>query len=168
MISISVVLPGSPRTKKTSNRVVWGTGKRPIVLPSEAYVEWSESLMRQRWKIRGGIVEPALPILDPVAVKALIYRDRDVGDLAGYEQAIGDMIQEPQYLCASCRKRVYEFSRDDAPCCARPLLKASRPGLGLILDDVLIKSWDGTRMLVDSKNPRVEVTITVHPKGTLF
>jgi Holliday junction resolvase RusA-like endonuclease len=31
---------------------------------------------------------------------------------------------------------------------------------GIIEDDALIVSWDGTRMYVDKKNPRVEVELT--------
>jgi len=106
------VIHGQPRTKKTSNRVVTvgpmcrTCGKRtgfPKVLPSEAYVEWEMAALRECVTIKAALSARGweLPIVGPVSVEAHIYLTpaadgklrRDVGDVAGFIQAIGDMLE---------------------------------------------------------------------------
>ena len=120
------IIPGAPRTKKTHNRVVQA-GRFTKVLPSIQFVEWNESAqIHLIWVRRDHFPRP----LDvPVNVRALFYRDRDVGDAAGYYQALGDALQEAR----------------------------------IIRNDVLIKQWDGSRLLVDKKRPRIEVELTEIP-----
>ena len=66
----------------------------------------------------------------PVEVCAQVYRDANRGDLAGYIQAVGDAL---------------------AP--------YDRAAPRILRDDVQIRSWDGTRLHVDSERPRVEIVI---------
>lgn len=73
-------------------------GKRggfPKVLPSLAYEEWEAAALREcvgiKSKLRAAGVE--LPIVHPVGVEALIYRERNVGDLSNYLEAVADMLQ---------------------------------------------------------------------------
>ena len=80
-----------------------------------------------------------LPIAGLVNCQALIYRDRNTGDLLGYEEALADWLQAPKI-------------RDG---------KMVRQGAGIILDDRQIVQWDGSRLLKDAADPRIEVTLTV-------
>jgi len=95
---------GAPRTKKNSPRIVnigpmcRACGKRggfPKVLPSLAYEEWESAALREcmaiKPKLRAAGVE--LPIVAPIGIEALVYRDRAVGDLSNYLEAVGDMLQ---------------------------------------------------------------------------
>ena len=95
---------GAPRSKKNSPRVFNNgpmcrtCGKRggfPKVLPSLAYEEWEAAALRECLviapKLRAAGVD--LPIVHPVGIEALIYRDRNVGDLSNFLEAVGDMLQ---------------------------------------------------------------------------
>jgi Holliday junction resolvase RusA-like endonuclease len=98
------VIHGPPRTKKTSNRIVSigpmcrTCGKRggfPKVLPSEAYEAWESSALRECVPIKIALRAAGidLPIVHPISVEALIYRERNVGDLSNYLEAVADMLQ---------------------------------------------------------------------------
>lgn len=86
-----------------------------------------------------------LPIVGDIAVRATFYRDRSSGDLLGYEQALADFLQEP----------IYRMDKKTG----KP--KIARDGAGVIRDDVQIVSWDGSRLMKDAANPRIEVAIEV-------
>ena len=105
---------------------------RPMILPSERYEEWFKSSMTIVPIIKGHCakLDIQLPIQGPVSVQALFFRQRDyTGDLVGYEEALGDWLQE------------------------------KRNGAGLIRDDRQIASWDGSRLFVDRDRPRIEIEI---------
>jgi Holliday junction resolvase RusA-like endonuclease len=98
------VIHGPPRTKKNSQRIVSigpmcrTCGKRggfPKVLPSEAYEQWQSAALRECVPIKIALLRCGfvLPISDPISVEALIYRERNVGDLSNYLEAVGDMLQ---------------------------------------------------------------------------
>ena len=140
------VIPGPPRTKKTSNRVISIPKKGahrcarcghmpgfPKVLPSEAYEQWEAAAVLHCAIIKAALrsVGVELPITAPVSVDAQIYRDRNVGDVCGYQQAIGDMLQDA----------------------------------GIISNDSQIEDWDGTRRRIDRESPRVEIWITMLEEG---
>mgnify|MGYP000724000870 CR=1 FL=1 len=141
---IRVTLPGKPRTKKTSNRIVrFGRNKEHIkVMPSEAYEEWLDEVLSLAPIIRSQLKQAGanLPIANEVSVAAIVYRDRNQGDLIGFLNAIADAIQAPQFNDRN---------------------KCIRKGLGLIEDDRQIVCWDGSRMLVDAQRPRVELEIEI-------
>lgn len=141
--AIRIVIPGAPRTKKTSNRIV-KMGKFSKVLPSEAFMEWFKEAMRmvpaiKSFARREGI---ELPFKGPVHVKALFFLENAIqGDLVGYAQAIGDFLQEPKINFKVNPPRL------------------TRDGAGLITDDKMIASWDGSRVRIDRQNPRIEIEI---------
>lgn len=128
---ITLCIPGAPRTKKTSNRVIRARGK-VRVLPSESYSAWFADVVTFRPLIHAELRRAGvqLPLTGPVHVCATIYRAQRSGDATGFYQAIGDAIQE------------------------------KRGGLGLIADDAQIVHWDGSRLEVDREYPRVELEIT--------
>ena len=143
-MKVQFTLSGAPRTKKTHQRIV-RMGKFSKILPSEQYQAWFGSVLWQGQTITrrltaGGAV---LPLLGPVTVKALIYREANTGDACGYYQAIGDAIQGP-------------IIRNG---------KQTRDGLGIIQDDRQIANWDGSKLLKDAKNPRIEITVETLPEG---
>lgn len=169
---LNLTLPGPPRTKKTHNRIVGvgkpcrACGKREFqkVLPSEQYEEWFKAVLEDGPVIRGGLARVGfrLPIADPLEARALVYRDRDQGDLGGFLAGIADAIQEQLYGCQA------HNTRSSQPCCLKA--KVKRDGLGIIKDDRQIVSWDGSRLLIDKQRPRVELQITViaEPQASLF
>lgn len=132
---MKLVILGVPMTKKTSQDVAYHavTGK-PFIVSAAHHKKWAEIAayqLRAQW---GG--RP--PLEGPVHVRALIYRARAVGDLVGYEQAIGDVLEAPGRKAKDSTRR----------------RKAS-----VIKNDVQIDSWDGSRRLKDKHNPRIELEI---------
>jgi hypothetical protein len=92
-----LVLLAAPRTKKTHSRVV-SMGKRcPTckrgsivrVLPSEAHEEWFKAALPQARLAWAG----RKPLELPVQVAAVFYREKLLGDLAGFIQALGDLLE---------------------------------------------------------------------------
>lgn len=147
MQSIAFEVPGPPRTKKTSNRIVQirsKSGGRSFtkILPSEAFEGWFKSAMTHAPLIRARVARAGvqLPITAPVQVSAAFYRERLSGDLTGFMQALADWLQEPR--------------RSESG-------KTTRQGAGIISDDSQIVSWDGTKLLKDASRPRIEVEITI-------
>lgn len=132
---------GPPRTKKSHSRIV-KCGNFPKVLPSLAHEEWFKNAMTQAPVILDSLRATGqnLPITEPVNLAAVFYRERASGDLCGFLQALGDYLQAPRTL---------------------PSGKKGRSGAGIIADDALIASFDGSRLAKDATNPRIEVTIEV-------
>lgn len=102
------VIKGPPRTKKTSNRVVHipskGTHRCPAcghvpgtprVLPSVAYEMWERDALQQCFGIKAGLRKQGvvLPLAGQLSVNAQIYRQQASGDVAGFMQAIGDLLE---------------------------------------------------------------------------
>ncbi len=132
MNSIRIVLPGAPRTKKTSNRVFHigqkcrgcGRGSRAVVQPSKAWADWCDSLspiLRLDMRVCTGE-----PIAFAVNCAAKFYREADRGDMVGFMQGLADLLQHG----------------------------------GVVADDKWITSWDGSQLLKDARNPRVELVLT--------
>lgn len=132
-----------PATKKTSQIATMKNG-RHLILPSQRYQEWARAVLRLGPDLRRQIEAAGyqLPIKHPVEVTALFFRERNIGDLLGYEQALADILQAPRTII-----------KPDGS------VKTTRRGLGIIDDDRLIVSWDGSRPQKDPARPRVEVTI---------
>lgn len=141
---ISITIPGAPRTKKTSQRIVrFGKNREHIrVLPSEEYEAWFARTLLYKGRIRRELREAPLPLSGPIHVQAVFYRERAAGDLTGFMQAIADALQ------------VEKFRRNK-----KGQLVKVRDGLGIIQDDSQIVNWDGTRAEKDPERPRIEVTI---------
>lgn len=118
---------GAPTTKKTSNRLV-RAGRRYRVLPSKTYAQWAGRMTQaiDLWRCRSGVTT----LTAPVQVTATFYRPfNTTGDLCGYMQALGDLLQLA----------------------------------GVIDNDRLIASWDGSRLAIDRDHPRIEVAIALMP-----
>jgi hypothetical protein len=133
-----LVIVGAPRTKKNSQRVL-RFGKFNKVVPSAAAMEWSDEAARQlreQWSGRA-------PIAGAVHVRAVFYREKNLGDLVGFMQALGDVLEQ-----ATPPKKAPKR----AP--RKPPAKA-----GVIENDRQIVSWDGTRLSKDAARPRVELEI---------
>lgn len=117
---IEFEITGAPITKKNSRRRLrFGSFVKDV--PSAAYIEWRDNAALQVWAWR----RDAGPISNEVSVRAVVYGQRNVGDLVNYLQAVGDMLEE----------------------------------IGLVDNDRLIKSWDGSRLRKDALRPRVEIQI---------
>ena len=89
MPSLTFVVSGAPRTKKTHNRVV-RAGHRLVVLPSSAWCAWRDAALpalRQFAQVRGTVTWP-------VNCCATFYRDAARGDAVGYYQGLADVLQE--------------------------------------------------------------------------
>ena len=125
-LPFTITLLGAPRTKKNSLRRRNVTGDDGVTrlktIPSAAFLRWQDIVTPQLRRAAGHLA----PITSEVWVRALIYRDAAYhGDLNGYQQAIGDVLQRA----------------------------------GVIVNDELIQSWDGTRRRLDRDLPRVEIEI---------
>ncbi len=123
MLPIKLVVFGAPRTKKNHSRLV-RAGRRLRLLPSAAHERWARSAIaqqRSQWR------EP--PLVAPVAVRATFYRERNVGDLVNYLQALADALE----------------------------------AAGVVANDRLIASWDGSRLGKDTGRPRIELELALLP-----
>ena len=106
---------GPPRTKKTHGRIVTLTPKgqkreychqckrqfgRQIILPSDQYTTWEGEALAQMPLIRSKLAAAgvSLPVVGLVSIEARIYREANIGDTAGFIQAIGDMLQRAGIL----------------------------------------------------------------------
>lgn len=87
---LQLVLPGKPRTKKNSGRIV-PFGNRHIILPSEAWAAWCKAVAPQ---IRAVLLRKGISPIDyPVNCAALFYRDAERGDACGFYQGLADLLQ---------------------------------------------------------------------------
>ena len=132
----------APRTKKNSPQLIPNL-KHPLLVPSEAYRRWERAAIRallgegiiSRLAVAEGDRGPRYRfngerVQGPANCRALIFRDRAVGDAVGFYQAIGDFLELA----------------------------------GVVANDRLIVSWDGSRLLKDAARPRVELELS--PVGT--
>ena len=88
------VVLGNPRTKKTSQRIARRGDGTPFIMSAAFTKDWADSAiaqLRSHWHRCGALNQP-------VAVRALIYRDRNVGDATGFYQAIGDALQSAEVI----------------------------------------------------------------------
>lgn len=160
--ALRFTVTGSPRTKKTSNRIVrFGKDKEFIkVLPSESYEAWFAAAMTQalaicaQLRLEGHV----LPISAPVNCRALFYRDQLTGDAVGYYNALADWLQEPLYKGWNALTGKYTVAPD--PSTFSHPIKQYRKGAGIIRDDSQVVSWDGSRLLKNAGCPRIDVELT--------
>lgn len=129
---IRLIISGPPRTKKTSNRLVMAGG-RPRVLPSAAWSTWTKSAR---------ITVDGLPVswsgkLSIETGKGLLGAvPLNCAALFYRDARRGDAVGFYQGLADLLEKR------------------------GIIPNDACLVSWDGSRLLLDRQNPRVELTLT--------
>lgn len=120
---VRFTIEGCPRTKKNHLRRVRRAG-RTFSVQSEAFEAWAEGAVPQL--IRQKTRQRLQPISVAVNLRALIYREKDHGDLVNFLSAVCDVLQ----------------------------------AAGVVVNDRLIKGHDGSRPLLDKKNPRVEIELT--------
>ena len=130
------VIEGAPRTKKTSNRVFRVGGKIRIV-PSAAHDEWARAAI------------PQLQLQWARAART-VHIEHGAGRLS-----IGGPLQVP----VTVRALVYrDADRGDLTGYMQAIADALERA-GVIQNDRLIDSWDGTRRLIDRARPRVEIDL---------
>lgn len=121
---VRLVIEGPPRTKKNSLRRI-KRGRRVFTVPSEAHEAWEATAVPQLVRQSRGLTQWAIHGR-AVNMRALVYRDRAVGDLLNYLAAISDALERA----------------------------------GVVANDKLIASVDGSRLLLDRERPRVEIELT--------
>lgn len=92
-VNYRFTLPGIPRTKKTSQRVL-RMGKINKIVPSKAWIDW-------RNQCRAYVAtKPELHLFlsRPVNCRALFYRDADRGDSSGFISGLADVLEEIQIV----------------------------------------------------------------------
>jgi hypothetical protein len=131
---MTYIIRGAPRTKKNHAAIARRRDGSPFIVQCDTAKAWAKSAASQL-KAQHLIG----PIESPVHVTALVYRERASGDLVNYLQAIGDVLESPTN---------------------KQKLSKSPPSKGcVIVNDAQIVSWDGSRLLKDKDNPRVELKI---------
>lgn len=136
-MTLSFTVPGAPRTKKNHGEVVFNgprcpcckRGKFPKVLPSPQFREWNEQA--QLWLMKVKVVNPPE---GPQRRRAIAVE-------------------------VNCRALFY---RDKLTGDANGYYQALADALeeaGIVENDRLIVSWNGSLLLKDAKNPRIEVTL---------
>lgn len=153
-MELQFTLPGAPRTKKNHGIIPAAQIRRGgfvTILPSQEWRDWFEVCKLHLNRIRADLRSQGVdtPIEAHVSLTALFYRHADVGDACGFYQGLGDVL---------------EWTVKDKTD------KQFNQYLGIIKNDRQIRDWDGSRLLVDSVRPRVEVTMRVleKPQGALF
>ena len=121
---MKLVILGAPRTKKTHQRIIKVNGK-PRIIPAAANKLWAEKAI---WQLKSAWAQmrQQVPLDCNVNVRALFYREANVGDAVGYYQALADALE----------------------------------AAGVVENDRQVVSWDGSRLLKDNKNPRIELELT--------
>ena len=131
MNELRFMIPGDPRTKKNSPRILYKgarcpvckKGKLPFVKPSEAYEKYEAAAL---WQLR---CRRDKPIEQAVNVKCLYYMETQRAvDLNNLLEATCDILVKAKVLA------------DD--------------------NSRIVAGHDGSRVLYDKGNPRVEITIT--------
>jgi Holliday junction resolvase RusA-like endonuclease len=88
---VTFVILGAPRTKKNSSRIV-RSGGVPRIIPSRAHDEWERfailQLQQQMSRHRGTTFYET-----PLNMRAIIYREKAVGDLLNFLAAVSDALE---------------------------------------------------------------------------
>jgi hypothetical protein len=96
---VSFTIPGAPRTKKTSNRLVPFGAHGHKILPSKAFEDWNARAQMEIARMRSQLQNiPRMGIGVEVNCRALFYRDALIGDATGYYQALADCLQEARII----------------------------------------------------------------------
>jgi Holliday junction resolvase RusA-like endonuclease len=88
---MNFTIVGRPATKKNSSRIFLNkrTGAR-FIAPSQYATNWNYTAVKQIIEQGGDSMELECPL----NLRALIYRDRAVGDIGNYLSAICDALQD--------------------------------------------------------------------------
>ncbi len=144
------------------------------ILPSEAFTTMFRECKPHITKLRKDFaaVGVPMPIADPVCISAQFYRKQNSGDWNGFTQALGDILEWHSSIkpdCLNCECPAVAHKGGHCPTGRAggykrpPGAKDNKVYKGLIQNDVLIRHWDGTRLHVDHKHPRIEVCLEILP-----
>lgn len=86
--SLILTIPGPPRTKKTSNRIL-RFGRFNKIIPSRAFLAYQNAAL---WHLKQTLGHRD-PIRTPCNVAAVFYRDANHGDATGFYQALADILE---------------------------------------------------------------------------
>jgi Holliday junction resolvase RusA-like endonuclease len=132
---MKLTILGRPITKSNSPRIGRSRTGKPFVLPSKALEKWQETAVLQLQAQHGRAARDSRWHLGDKRQPCVVQ----VGARALFYRPVdgpGDLDN-------------YAKALGDA------LQKA-----GILANDRLIRSWDGSRLLIDRRNPRVEITLT--------
>jgi Holliday junction resolvase RusA-like endonuclease len=106
--SITFVIYGAPRTKKNSLRILRGRSGTPFVAQSRQANAWENAAALQLQARSRNL--PAW-VRGPVNLRALIYRERDIGDLGNFIAAVCDALQASGVVANDREIRGFDGSR---------------------------------------------------------
>lgn len=132
-MKISFTIPGKPRTKKNSG---WRTKYGGKQMPSKAYLQWDSDAQKHllKWAVR----------------------NEEFLNWCSYNRYGPDPCSAMPMNCQAIFYR--DALRGDAVGYYQALADTLQK-FGLVKNDSLIEQWDGSRLLKDAKNPRIEVTL---------
>jgi Holliday junction resolvase RusA-like endonuclease len=101
LLPLRILILSPPRTKKTHGNLIdlgercstCGRGKRSIMVPSSEHRKWFNTV-KQSVELQA----PPTPITGPVNVAAIFYREKNLGDLVGFMQALADLLEAAKIL----------------------------------------------------------------------
>lgn len=152
-----IIIPGCPRTKKNGATLSFRRydqrtkrlipREKPVWVLKESYRDWTkiatQSLMV--WKSKNNHLD--LPLTCKMNMKCLFYMESKITvrgggeygvDLSALYEGIQDVLQGKGY--GSTSAMYYQIIMDD--------------------NATIIGSHDGSRVLIDNANPRMEITLT--------
>jgi Holliday junction resolvase RusA-like endonuclease len=143
---VKLTILGRPITKSNSQRIGRSRSGKPFVMPSKAAAAWEEHAILQLQAQHG-------------------RASRACGVLM---QFMGG----PGHPCAiNVNAKALIYRPINGPGDASNYYKAVGDALeraGIVANDRLIRSWNGSDMLIDRRNPRVEIELTpiAHTEAT--
>lgn len=132
----ALVIFGAPRTKKNSQAIATNQATGATFIAKDKKLQQWEKAARTQLQLQWG-AKP--PIAGPVQLRAMVYAEANRGDLLNYLAAVSDILQ--QHVKRIKGVKVLLWS-------------------GVYVNDVQVKSVDGSRLLKDDKKPRVEIYVT--------
>ncbi len=144
---LRIVLPGAPVTKKNSPVLVErGSGGRPlpVLLPSQPFRNWLQFLTKHPERLGVSLYEPK----QRLNVTAPTY--------SGPAGAVAITLAQPLNCCAL----IWRARRVGDTLGYLDAIADALQSLAFVSDDQWIETWDGSRKLLDPKNPRVELVLS--------
>lgn len=148
---MTLTILGAPRTKKTSSRIVGSGPKctacgkrtgRPFLIPSKDNIEWTKDAVRQ--------------LRDQTAAMAHAPSCKCRSCFPSIDRPAPTYIDVP----VNCRALFYrDRLTGDANNYYASLADALEEA-GVVTNDKLIVSWDGSRLRKDAERPRIELELT--------
>lgn len=122
---IRFIVTGAPRTAKNHQRIVTNrkTGK-PFIIAGKSAKGWGADAVNQLATQKPRPDWPAMP--GALHVMALVYRDRNVGDLDNFLHSVGDALQKAGVILND--KQIESWDR------SRKLIDRERPRVEVYIE----------------------------------